>query len=550
MNDPQESTLWQSNGFRDLFGIGDSGDFEDVPLATGPTAGLVSLGFIASALGRGMRVWLAVAAIGFIVGAGLAVEHQPAHTATTTVLIANSSAQGGAQGAALITDIDIVESIPVATAVVAQLKIPETPSTFLQTYSAAPLGQSTQIMAITAKGPSDDAAVQRASAIAGQFLAFYARYLQAQLQQSINALHQEVQQAQQNLNAINQRFAKVSAEPVSPSQAAELGGLPKEQTDAEQTLSTAQQNAITTRLQEQTTTAQLVQGSQVLSPAAPGHRSVKKNLVLYTIGGLVGGLVIGMAIVVIGAISSDKLRRRDDIAIAVGAPVRLSVGRLHRRRWMPDRRKGSGQRNRDMERVVEHLRSSVPAGSKGAASLAVVAVDDASTVAQATVRLAIASSQQRKRVLLADLSAGAVAARQLGVTAPGIGKVSPEGVAIMVLVPDREDIAPVGPLPNSSLVSAKVDESLAQAAAQADLVLSLVTLNPAFSSDYLKTWATDAVAVITAGESTATRINATGELVRLAGTRLRSVIVLDADKNDESLGAVTALYQPPSTVRA
>ena len=44
------------------------------------------------------------------------------------------------------------------------------------------------------------------------------------------------------------------------------------------------------------------------------------------------GLVIGMVIVIVRALVSDRLRRRDDIAEAIGAPVKLSIG--------PDRRAG------------------------------------------------------------------------------------------------------------------------------------------------------------------------------------------------------------------
>ena len=64
-------------------------------------------------------------------------------------------------------------------------------------------------MTITAQGPTDDAAVQRVSAIATQFLAFRAKYLQAQLQLTIDSLNQQVSKAQQNLNSINQQISKV-----------------------------------------------------------------------------------------------------------------------------------------------------------------------------------------------------------------------------------------------------------------------------------------------------------------------------------------------------
>ena len=43
--------------------------------------------------------------------------------------------------------------------------------------------------------------------------------------------------------------------------------------------------------------------------------------------GLIAGLVLGLGIVVIRALLSDRLYRRDDVARALGAPVKLSVGR-------------------------------------------------------------------------------------------------------------------------------------------------------------------------------------------------------------------------------
>ena len=545
MNDPGQ-TVARRNGIRELLASYDgSADFDELPSATDATVGLISLGFIGSALRRAMLVWLATAAIGLFVGVGLALEHQSAYAATTTVLMDNP---GDPEGSELQTDAAIAQSVPVAAAVITQLGIKQTPISFLNTYT---VGSSvSQILTITAQGPTDDAAVQRASAIAAQFLAFRAQYLQVQLKLTADSLNQQISEAQQNLDSINQQISKVSAEPASSAQEAELGDLSKQQTTAASEVGAVRANASTALLQAQTTTSQMVHGSEVLSPAAPVKHSVKKTLAFDAVGGLIGGLFIGMALVIVAGITTDRLRRRDDIAIAVGAPVRLSVGRLRRRRWVPDLQEKSGRRNRDMERVVGHLRNSLRANSKGPASLAVVAVDDALTVAQAVISLAISSSQQRKRVVLADLSAGASAARQLGVTAPGISTVSPEASPIVVVVPEAEDVAPVGPLMNPSPGFARVSQRLAETCAQADLVLSLVTLNPAFGGDYLGTWATDAVAVVTAAQSTATRLHAAGEMIRLAGIRLGSVVVLGADKNDESLGTVIAEYQPASTLRA
>ncbi len=546
MNDRQQSAPRQPNGFRELFeSNGDFAEFDALPSATDTTAGLVSLGFIGSALRRSMTVWIVVALIGLVIGSGLAVLRQPASTATATLLLDTTD---NAQGKELPTDIAIAESTPVAAAVIAQLGIHQTPTEFLQTYTVTIYGLSAQVLTLSAKGPSDAAAVQRASAIADQFLAFRAKYLQGQMNEAIDALNNQVAQAQQNLATINQQIAQVSAQAPSPSQQTQLAKLQKQQTSATNTLSAVQQDATDTKVQDEAATGQMVRGSEVLSAPTPVKHSSKKSLVLYAIAGLIGGLVIGMAIVIIGSITTDRLRRRDDIAIAVGAPVRLSVGRLRQRR-MFNLRKKSGQRNRDMKRFVEHLRKAVPADSRGAAGLAVVTIDDAPTVAQAIVKLAIVSAQQGRRVVLADLSFGAPAARALGVTAHGINMVSPDGVPIAVVVPEAEDVAPVGPLGNGSTGSAKVSEELAETYTRADLVLSIVTLNPAFGGDYLGTWATDAVAVVTAGQSNATRIHSAGEMIRLAGVQLASVVVLDVDQSDESLGTVIAEYQPAAAVR-
>jgi len=548
VNDPQQSVSSRHNGFRDVLAAyyDDSAEFDDRPTATDASAGLISLGFIGSALRRAMPVWLAATAIGLVVGVWLGVEHKPAHTAMTTVLLEIPA--GDSQGTEMDTDAAIAQSTPVAAAAVAQLGIQQTPASFLQTYTVA-AGTTATILTITAKGPSDDAAVQRASAIATQFLAFQAKYLQAQLNQTIDALNQQVSQAQQHLDSIENQISRVSAQPTSTSQQAQLATLQNQQTSATNALNSVKQSASYSQLQAQTTTAQMVHGSEVLSAATPSKRSIKKTLALYSVGGLIGGLVVGMAIVVIGAITTDRLRRRDDIAIAVGAPVKLSVGPLRGRGLVQNLRGRSGRQNRDMDRVVEHLRNAVPTDSRGAAGLAVVAVDDAPTVAQAVIKLAIANAQQRRGVVLADLSAGAPAARQLGITGPGIGTVNSEGAAIVVVVPGAEDVAPLGPFGNPPQGSGHMMQGLAETCARADLILALVSLNPASGSDYLRTWATDAVVVVTAGQSTATRLNATGEMIRLAGTRLASVVVLDAERNDESLGTVTADYQPAAAVR-
>ena len=157
----------------------------------------------------------------------------------------------------------------------------------------------------------------------------------------------------------------------------------------------------------------------VLDPAIPLAHSRLKPLVLDAAVGLVGGLFLGMAIVVIGALVSDRLRRRDDVAQALGAPVRLSVGAVRPRRWLPVRG-GSAAQDADVQRIAAHLRHAVPGSSRGAASLAVVPVDDLQVPALSLVSLAVSCAREGKQVVVADLCSGAPAARLLGATDPGV----------------------------------------------------------------------------------------------------------------------------------
>ena len=73
-----------------------------------------------------------------------------------------------------------------------------------------------------------------------------------------------------------------------------------------------------------------MRGSYTLNAAALVPHSQKKTAVLYALSGLIAGLALSMGWVVVGALVSDRLRSRDDIAHALGAPVRLSVGPVRR----------------------------------------------------------------------------------------------------------------------------------------------------------------------------------------------------------------------------
>ena len=100
---------------------------------------------------------------------------------------------------------------------------------------------------------------------------------------------------------------------------------------------------------------------------------------------------------------------------------------------------------------------------------------------------------------------------------------------------------PVGPVRSGSSRRPQPPEpedgdAVATAYRKADLLLTMVSLDPSLGADNLPTWAPDAAVVVTAGQSTWLRINAVAEMVRLSGTTLAAAVLVGTDKSDESLG--------------
>jgi capsular polysaccharide biosynthesis protein len=505
------------------------------------TGELVGLGFITAALRRRMRFLCAIAVIGLLIGLGLYVKLPPAFHASTTVFLVDNPNQSPSNES--LNDVQLAQSTTVARNVVRQLGLTQSPASLLADYTVTPL--TYQVLQITTSARTSSEAVKMAAAVGTQFLKFRAQYTQAQEDQTLSALDQQVSQGQQHLTSIDNEINRLSSQTGVPGQQAKLADLRTQKVAAANSLAEVQQYVTVTRASLSTATASMVNGSQVLDAAQPGKHSRVKTPLYYLGGGLLGGLAVGLAIVIIGAITSDRLRRRDDIANAFGTPVRLSVGPLRVSHW-PSLGRRAKNRQRDMRRLVEHLRRAVPGGSRSPASLAIVAVDDARSAAEAVVLLAQEGATQGQQVVLADLSSGRYAARSLKVDGPGIHTAAVNDRHMTVVVPDPDDVAPVGPLRRRGYAVGhdRPDERLTAAATSADVLLALVTLDPAYGADHLATWVTDAVAVVTAGRSTATTIRAAGEMLRAAGTHLDSVVVIGADKTDESLGAYSAASQP------
>lgn len=503
------------------------------PATDAPAAKLVSLRYIGAAIKRSKVLWCVSAALGLLLGSALFVSTKPTYQVTVSILIANNSSVDPVSQ--MQTNALLAQAPSLGATLVKQLGLNETPAHFVESYAVTVVNN--QLITIAVSDPSANIATSRAIAVADGFMQFRAASLREQQSAVFTAEDQQVSQEEQAVSALDKQISQVSAGSAAAGDGSSLAELRTKSAKATATLSALEQQVATSQAAQRILTNSMISGTDVLNVSYPALlHSKKKTAIQYIGGGLLGGLVVGMGIVAIRAITSDRLRRRSDVAEALGAPVRISVAAGDTAgRSLP----GLGRRgkpNGEMNRVVRYLRNALPANSRGAATLAVVSVDNAKAAASIVADLAVACAREGKRVFVADLSGGALA-DQLGVAEPGIQAVTVNQERIVLAVPAPRDVAPIGPLSRAASI-ASASDGIAMAYSGADILIALATLDPAVGADHLSTWTNEAVAVVTAGVSTTVKIHAAGEMIRGAGIHLTSAVLLGADRNDESLGAV------------
>jgi capsular polysaccharide biosynthesis protein len=533
MSDHDQTVMSTVNGNRGH--IRRLGSFDDFTFGEEQPAdvatGLVSLGFIGAAIKRNMRLWLILAVVGLIGGLGYYYKAPPAAKASTSVLLTYGPSESPAS--AIFDNQTMAESHTVAQLAMKKLGDTTDPvGTFAASYVVGVV--TDRILVIQASAPSSAQAVARAQAIAQAFLQFRASQEQVIQKAQVGALTQEEQAAQQDVDNLK---GQVSTAQTQGASTAQVKKLTLQLNQANVNLSVIQQEIAATSSGTATIAANA--GSVILDPAAPLPASKTKKLLEYAVYGLIGGLVVGMAIAAIGAVVSDRLRRRDDVARALGAPVRLSVGPVRLAGRLPRTKRGlAAAEDVEVKQIVAHLRGVVPVRERKVA-LAVIPVDQPDVAALSVVALATSCAEDGRRVVVADLAAGAPVAALLGVQGPGVKPV-PVGKAQLILaVPGEAEIAPSGPVGRpADGQRSEFTEQVNAACGSADLLLTLIPLDPSLGADHLPSWASSAVAMVTAGKASWTKLHAVGEMVRLAGTSLVSTVLVGADKSDESLGVL------------
>lgn len=500
---------------------------ENVPPAD-DQGGLVSLGYIGAAVKRKKKIWILTTALGVLVAAGLFGTYHAKYTDTATVMLALDPNLDPAS--AIQTDAILAVDSTMAQQAMRKLGVRQTVPDFLKTYTVTVSTTTNDLLTFTATGASATAAYNEANTLATTFLQYRAQTELAKESVNTSSQDRQVTQTRQTITSLKSQIQKLKQDGAKTGDS-RLARLQNELTNAQTLLTSLQQTVASNEATLRSTTAALIAGSRVLDTGIPvGGTSKNKYALEYGGGAIFGGLVLGLLIAAISAIVSDRLRRRDDVAAALGAPVRVSVASGGKRSRKTDR-------EADLKRVAAHLGAAVPSASDGAGSLVVVAVDETTFVSEAVREAAVSAAREGKRVVVADLAGGALSGL-FGEKEPGIRPVGAGGVRVVLVIPERGDLAPVGPLHAPALGTPVSGVSNVHSAA--DVFITLATVNPAAGAAHLKTWGDDAVAVVTAGESSVTKVQAVGEMIRFADARLISAVLLGADEHDESLGYATA----------
>lgn len=508
-------------------------------LASSLVTGLATFPYLGRTIRRRARFWCIAGVIGLAAGAGLHYVKPPAYKAATSVELTNGAASNPMD--AITTEVAMVQSRAVASQAEHDLGLTENVNKFLASYTATSV--TDRIISITASAPSPPEALRRATKLAHVYLQFQAAQLRVEQQGVTKQLNQQIAALFQQIGADDSAITAAKAAGTASNQKASLSQLNAQRTQDLATLTGLQKALQDYQLNNQVSNDQIVSGSAVLDSAALLPPSKLKSPVTYAVGGLAAGLVVGIGIVIIGALVSDRLRRRDDIARALAAPVQLSVGRVRAGR-RSGRRGPTAARDRHLQRVVAYLDGLLPRrGSRRAPALVVIPLDAPRTGARIVAALALSRAERGEKVVLADLVDGAPAARLLGVRDHGTHTVDIGEQKLVVVVP--AGLGPAGPLGSPAAgehqAPTAADPDIAAAYGRADLMLTLAVADPAMSADYLRTWGTGSVALVTAGRNSASKIHATAEMIRLAGLRIVSAVLLGSDRTDDSVG----IWQPP-----
>jgi capsular polysaccharide biosynthesis protein len=511
-------------------------ELEHEPQEAAPSSpALVTLHFLLTALRRRWRLWVGLGTVGMLMGVSWVLVSPPKSVGTVTLYLAHAASADPEQ--AMSTDVSLLRTRTLAAEVVDRLGLDMKPDDFQQSVVSVP--ETTDVLVLEVTGPDDSTAVRRTRALAHAYLSFRASQLTSQLAALNRGYEKRIASLRAEAADLRKEYDALSTRSNGPGDEARASAIVSQRAQVSSELESIEQSIRDASLE----TRSVIDASYVLDPAASKPQvSVAKPLLLAMASGLIGATAVGIGLVLTSALLSGRLRLREEVALALGAPVRLSVGRLRPRR-VPGRSRKSQDPSAGVNLLQDALDELVARPSRGKkphpTRLALVCVDNADTgqvVLEGLVERLVADGLA---LFVLDLSAsgglttGLAPAAEQEAAGGRRAVVVHRPVRMPALVPP-----PVGPPPGTAkdLQSGATRDD---AFSQADAVLALVEADPAIGLEHLSAWVDDVVVLVTAARSSAERLRTTGELIRSAGLRLRFALMVGSDQFDESLGLPT-----------
>ena len=546
-------------------------DEDGSPEITGtPRPLLVTARALRDALARTWRIWVGSAIIGGVLGV-MAVLGLPGSASASTTLLMVHAEPGET---AMKTDLSLLQTRAVASRVLSDLGLQESPEALLSTVSVTPVND--QVLLLTVSGPDQASAVDRATSLVNHFLEFRAQQMRTIADGLIDGYKTRIADLKTQVDALTREYDRLSsATKLDDVRASDI--LATRATLGNQI--TGMQNDVE---EASLQTDAAITATHVIDAPRAQSPGLRRQLVLFAVSGalLAGALSVG--VILFRALTSDRLRQRREVATALGVPVRVGVGPiptpgfLSRRagpvlsRVLPRSRQVTSPTSREMvspeksvrwqrrprrnlEALVQGLEFALPprftnghwpgsnrdgnrrpSNRSAPTTLGLAAVDRADTAA---VVLRVAADRMAERglvVLLVDLSSVGVLANSPGLSDPA----DAASVTPRIYRPEGDPALSYGPRRSRRAPERSRDDlgELGTAWAEADVVLVLLEVDPGINLEIVQTWVNRIIPLVTAGRVNGELLSTISGLVTQAGLEMPFALLEGADRSDQTLG--------------
>ncbi|MFJ9037797.1 Wzz/FepE/Etk N-terminal domain-containing protein [Streptomyces sp. NPDC102406] len=307
---------------------------------------LLDLQSLVVAVRRRRRLWSAMALLGLLAGAAMAVLMPAPPSAVAKVLVAHKEDQPNDTGTLIRTDVELLGTTRIADKALRALKSSEKPEDFMKDYRGT--GLTNNLLQIDVTGTSDADAVARAQALADAFVADHVKRMRESAKTEAKALLEQRDRMQDELAEVNKAIGGRSPE-ADPQSSASTESLFARRAELTSRIADFNQRAEDARVG----TPQVIAGTQIVDAPRAMARSLPKAAATHAVIGLVLGLVLGLALASVGAVVADRPVLRREIAANLGASV---IAELPLRGGRPWRR---GRTRRARERLTTTLARTV-----------------------------------------------------------------------------------------------------------------------------------------------------------------------------------------------